>query len=192
MRVLPPRAPNGQYAWWLTGDTGARTLPAHSTCTHRKYRLTCAQYEVLVSRAAGACEVCGKEGHLTTKRANKGPWPGRLEIDHDHSLGAWAVRGLLCADCNRGIDRAENASALAQHNANAFYLTLLGAEVPASGPPEPAAGSVVLDYAFRRWIRLDDGWSPQHRYGWNRAALFTWPALLADSGPHNLTPYPLT
>lgn len=36
------------------------------------------------------------------------PRPGRpLNIDHDHALGWWAVRGLVCDRCNQVVRRVE-------------------------------------------------------------------------------------
>jgi hypothetical protein len=49
-------------------------------------------YEAQLAAQGGGCAICGYR-----------PKPGgrRLNIDHDHKTGA--VRGLLCARCNRGL-----------------------------------------------------------------------------------------
>lgn len=187
MQVEAPRLHNGQYAWWLVGDTGTRSMPAHDVCTHRKYRMTCAQYERLVDRAAGACELCADPGHLVTKRLNKGAWPGRLYLDHDHNLGVWAVRGLLCARCNSAIEEPENANLLAMYSAKAFYRSVLAERDAASLMwTEPDLGDAVLDYADRRWLRTTDGWIPRHKFSAPAKFALTWAEMVALSGPHNL------
>ncbi len=187
MQVKPPRLHNGQYAWWLIGDTGARTIPAHFNCSHRKYRLTCAQFEALLERSGGQCEACSKPGHHLSRWDQKGHLPRRLQIDHDHSLGIWAVRGLLCGRCNSTIDR-EPSNVLTTYDARAFYRTVLAEHgVGVEQLPEPPIGACVRDFAFRLWRRTDLGWEALHKYAWNRPTHLTWLDLLADSGPHNLT-----
>jgi hypothetical protein len=49
-------------------------------------------YEAVLAEQGGGCAICGR-------RAKAGG--RRLNIDHDHVTGA--VRGVLCASCNRGI-----------------------------------------------------------------------------------------
>ena len=51
----------------------------------KTYNISQAAYCLLVERANGLCEMCGKE-------------PNRLVVDHDHDTGA--VRGLICDRCN--------------------------------------------------------------------------------------------
>jgi hypothetical protein len=68
-------------------------------CTgHKRYLLTCDEYDALWARAGGACEACGfvpdcRERHLV--------------IDHDHKYGTSAVRGLICQWCNSALGRLE-------------------------------------------------------------------------------------
>lgn len=57
----------------------------------RRYGMTLDEYDALVLRAEGRCEVCG-DPHR------------KLHIDHCHETGR--VRGLLCPSCNRCVDRA--------------------------------------------------------------------------------------
>ena len=52
------------------------------------YGVTPEGYGRLKDRAGGTCEICGEQDPA-------------LHIDHDHSTGN--VRGLLCANCNRGL-----------------------------------------------------------------------------------------
>ena len=47
-------------------------------------------YEAQLARQTNGCAICGTP-----------PKVRRLNIDHDHLTGA--VRGLLCAKCNRGL-----------------------------------------------------------------------------------------
>ncbi|MEV6949934.1 endonuclease domain-containing protein [Streptomyces sp. NPDC051172] len=70
----------------------------HTSCySHAKYALTCGEYEVLLLHADGHCTLCTKQ-----------PRAGRpLNIDHDHALGQWAVRGLVCDRCNQILRRVE-------------------------------------------------------------------------------------
>lgn len=63
-------------------------------CQHATYRMTCADYDELEARADGHCEICGVECNS-------------LRIDHDHSIGLHAVRGLLCAKCNTLMGRVD-------------------------------------------------------------------------------------
>jgi hypothetical protein len=58
----------------------------------RKYGVTQADYDRMLSAQHGKCSVCRK----TQKRA--------FDVDHDHTTGE--VRGLLCTSCNRMIGHA--------------------------------------------------------------------------------------
>lgn len=66
--------------------------PAHPSCRHSFYKLTCEEFGELVRRAGDACELC-RIPRVDAPRA-------KLYIDHDHNIGIWAVRGLLCPSCN--------------------------------------------------------------------------------------------
>jgi hypothetical protein len=58
---------------------------------YKRYGLTKEQFELLVERAGGKCECCGKKFSK-----------GREEcIDHDHNTNC--VRGILCKECNTGL-----------------------------------------------------------------------------------------
>jgi hypothetical protein len=185
VQLIAQRMNNGQYAWWTVGDDGTRSLPAHTDCIHRRYRLTCTQYEALVWRSAGACEVCKRPA----SEEDNG-WrqvSGRLQIDHDHQLGLWAVRGLLCRRCNNTIDRPFMHPAYETYSANAYYRGLLAeAGVTAETPTEPPMDSVVLDYVLREWRRTSDGWVALHNHDRMFAYPPSWAELIYHSGPHNL------
>ena len=60
--------------------------------THRQYRMDCAEFDALRTRASNHCEACGIPAEETP--------PRMLCIDHDHAYGNSAVRGLLCHACN--------------------------------------------------------------------------------------------
>src|SRR2546423_2153002 len=70
-------------------------MAGHETCQHDVYRLSCRDYEGMLTRAAGKCELCGKA-------------QCKLVIDHDHDLGIAAVRGLVCRSCNTILGRVDN------------------------------------------------------------------------------------
>lgn len=57
----------------------------------RAYGITPEQYDFLILRAAGFCELCGAQGAKTDDR--------ELVVDHDHTSGL--VRGLICQACNK-------------------------------------------------------------------------------------------
>lgn len=59
----------------------------------KRYGLTQEEYEALLVRSGGCCEICGVPEVSAPK--------GRLHIDHCHSTGK--VRGLLCQRCNHGL-----------------------------------------------------------------------------------------
>lgn len=58
-----------------------------------KYGITVDTYELMAELQGHSCAICGEDG--------RDAWFGRLVVDHNHETGA--VRGLLCAKCNRGI-----------------------------------------------------------------------------------------
>lgn len=64
----------------------------HGSHQHLRYRMDCAEFDRLIERAKDRCEICGVSGPESAHR--------RLFIDHNASLGKWAVRGLLCGTCN--------------------------------------------------------------------------------------------
>lgn len=82
-------------------------------CQHSMYMLTCEEFDRLRSAARGVCARCG--------RSDK-----PLVVDHDHAVGDWAVRGMICHKCNSImalVDRgARPATGVTVHYlANAWY-----------------------------------------------------------------------
>jgi hypothetical protein len=70
--------------------------PATSRCSnHRYYRLTCEDYDALLERANNKCQICEIRAEYTRHHF--------LHIDHDHTIGRWGVRGLLCVQCNTSL-----------------------------------------------------------------------------------------
>lgn len=88
----------------------ADKLPAQRR--FNEYRLTEAQFGVMLGKQEGLCAVCTEplgRGHKT-------------HVDHDHATGK--TRGLLCHRCNRGIGQfRDNAGLL---TTAAAYLTFHG------------------------------------------------------------------
>lgn len=175
------------FQWWLADADdaprcgGPASRIGHENCRHREYRLTCLQYDRLLTRAAGRCEICAKPDHENCF--------GKLFIDHVTKLGKWAVRGLLCRTCNGNLHYPSRwRPEIDAYHANAFYLTLAAeAGVYDLSPPEPPVWTVLSDHAHRPWRREPEGWWPHHP----RAELIaprSWASLLYLTGAHNLRP----
>jgi len=58
-----------------------------------RFGLSIESYSELLHSQGGVCAICGA--------AEPGKRTAYFQVDHDHRTGA--VRGLLCASCNRGI-----------------------------------------------------------------------------------------
>lgn len=154
------------------------TLPAHETCRHKAYALTCKQYEALIARCGNRCEICRQPGGDTPRT--------KLHIDHDCRLGMWAVRGLLCAYCNSHPYVPEVAGRLPAYVARSWYLNALAAAgVGPEVPPEPPLRSRVFNQDEWIWKRYAAGWIRDTSH--HRARLpKTWTRLVYLYGPHNL------
>ena len=59
--------------------------------TQKRYGITLAEYDILLTEQEGACAICG----------TMDPRASRFHIDHNHETGE--IRGLLCGPCNQGI-----------------------------------------------------------------------------------------
>lgn len=110
--------------------------PAPACTTHKKYLLTCEDYDELVDRAEGCCEICLIAPEETVA--------GLLHIDHDHARGWGAVRGMLCGPCNNrlGRDWAKHSKKAADYLARPLFR-----EHPTTPAPEvthaPRLGSTT-------------------------------------------------
>lgn len=62
-----------------------------------RFGLTPAQYQEMLNAQGGVCAICENTERSTSKTGRI----KRLAVDHDHATGA--IRGLLCANCNKGI-----------------------------------------------------------------------------------------
>ncbi|MDR3081349.1 MAG: hypothetical protein LBV60_10575 [Streptomyces sp.] len=129
-------------------------MPEHPSCYHLGYSLSCVEYDDLRRLAKGCCKICKAETET-------------LLIDHDHTLGNWAVRGLVCHGCNqhlKAVDsgRRKKSAAVSRYLANAWHRRQATSIDKASRvrPKQacPACGRVTSVYAngrlHRHWSRL--------------------------------------
>jgi hypothetical protein len=153
----------------------------HASCTrHRKYALDCDQFDGLLERSKGRCELCGLEGSASA-------W-GLLHIDHEHQVGRWAVRGLLCDGCNVRLQRGRrlpDTPPLRRYLANAWYrLELERLGIGGEIPEEPSLGSIVRT-GSRSWIRVDTEidkcWGSRH--GKVHCTIRSWREIWYEQGP---------
>ena len=66
------------------------------------YGLTAEQFEQMLETQGGVCAICGTD---EWDRSGRGP-----NVDHDHATGA--VRALLCTNCNHGLGKFRDDTAL--------------------------------------------------------------------------------
>jgi hypothetical protein len=146
----------------------------HETHRHRRYSLTCAQFDGLLAACACRCQTCGVPSPETSV--------GKLFIDHDGRIGMWAVRGLLCPRCNSQVryDLPVPDWAWA-YVADPWYLRMLRAAGLSAEMPEPTSG-LVRDFEGQLWRRVEDGWT---KGGWLRNP-WPWSDVLRRFGPHHL------
>lgn len=93
---------------------GRAYLDPHERCAHRRYWVTCAEYDDLIANQGSACKLCGRADVP-------------LILDHDHAAGRWAVRGAVCQRCNihmRQVDagRREADAATLAYIEGAWHL----------------------------------------------------------------------
>lgn len=74
------------------GDGIAYTSDTHDLA--RRYGITEAEYDKLLSDQEGCCAICHRHASALGEP---------LAVDHDHRNGR--VRGLLCTDCNLGLGK---------------------------------------------------------------------------------------
>jgi len=156
---------------------------------HWTYRLTCEHFNDLLIRSGNKCGVCGTPGYA---------WRC-LHIDHDHSVGQWAVRGLLCEPHNHlvRIDRLAPGSPQVQaYLQNPWWKQALeAAGLRTEVPAEPENGSFVL-IADVLWMRIDEdrpggmNWHQPNPRSPRQASCATWSRLWYDYGPLNISTDP--
>jgi hypothetical protein len=86
-----------------------RGVHQRPTCGHKVYHLTCEELGAIERDAQERCAICGDE-----------PAAG-LELDHDHAVGARAIRGMVCPPCN-GLLRSVDTGKAAPDQRVAGYL----------------------------------------------------------------------
>lgn len=110
-----PKHPTGLHSWCKTccsEQRRERYRREHAEINLKsragRFGISIAHLEALIAEHDGRCAICS------------GPCPSgrRLAVDHNHATGQ--VRGLLCANCNRGIGLLKDSALLAQ--AAADYL----------------------------------------------------------------------
>lgn len=105
----------------------------------KKFGLTVEQYEQMLANQGGCCAICGRSPDQVEHLARDGRKAKVLAVDHDHATGT--VRGLLCAQCNKGLGNLQDDPDVVLM---AFHYLKLG------GPPVtygdvPAALEQLLD-----------------------------------------------
>jgi hypothetical protein len=153
----------------------------HENCRHNEYALSCHYYNILLRRANGMCEICLLPG-LHNVRHNK------LYIDHDYKHGNWAVRGLLCSECNTKLGRFWREDFRDQdYLEKPFYLQVLKECDSPLYLDEPPVGSKVLDFYGGAWIRHKASWRrPGTGFRPKERIVSDWARLHRENGPHVL------
>ena len=128
----------------------------HPSCYHVGYGLSCAEYDQLLAESRGCCMLCKRPSVLPR------------QIDHDHELGSWAVRGIVCGSCNQCLKWVDcgvkTATAdIARYLANAWHLRQPGSAAKrARVRDRTECGECGLDVA----VRSDGGpWRHWSRHG---------------------------
>ncbi len=144
---------------------------------HLAYNLRCEDYAHLLDRSGNCCEICGLPAH-------RNDWQ-KLFIDHDARVGKWAVRGLLCSDCNMNMRRMpEGDWRLQRFIDRPWYLAALDCRgVDLAAFPEPPRRSLVCNVVGKHWLRTTGGWLHVDRYRDVVSIPITWKRLLYDVGP---------
>jgi hypothetical protein len=74
------------------------------------YKMTVADYDAMLRDQGGACAICRRPE--TAKQIGRTQF---LSVDHDHETGA--VRGLLCAHCNKALGHFRDSPGLLRYAA---------------------------------------------------------------------------
>jgi hypothetical protein len=149
----------------------------HATCVHETYGMTCPEFDRLYADAQGRCQICGAPADETPQKM--------LHIDHDASVGRWAVRGLLCSACNTSIGRSESARSrqtTIDYLSSPWYARCLRSLELPDFLPEPPLGSSVETRQGKVWTRSEAGWERRTAAG---ASMSTkdWQELHYQHGP---------
>jgi hypothetical protein len=137
----------------------------------------------LIERSGGCCEICGAQSRPEIKGCC-------LAIDHEHFVGQWAVRGLLCYVCNtalRSNRRIPPDPRIQQYIASAWYVQKL-AESGLSDeiPPEPGLGSSVTT-SGRSYMRYRlEGEQDWICLAASQTTFRSWRQLWREHGPFRL------
>ena len=165
-------------------EAAVRAWPTHERCTvHRRYKLSCEQYEELLDRSGNICEMCRRP-------LARGP---RNHLAIDHCGPMWAVRGLLCNGCNAGLgDDNYTYRNAKEYLANAWWERRCAAiGVPLTLRPEPPIGSAIRNQFGVVWVHLSENeWYGSTRDVYGNSWKY-WSALFDLYGPHNLVSYNL-
>lgn len=102
----------------LAGSRTCRTCARENASIQviKKYGLTVEQYDELYQQQNGQCAICNIELISLTKK--------EVQIDHDHSCCDYdgscgqCIRGILCGECNRGLERFKDDATLLRQAAN--------------------------------------------------------------------------
>lgn len=153
------------------------TLPDHSTHRHKWYGLSCERYEGLLAECGQRCQTCGCPSEESART-------GKLAIDHDHQVGNWAVRGLLCTRCNATLRQDRDVPEWArEYIADPWYIRMLNELGLPVDPQEPEGK--VRDPIGNVWRCTPLGWTDGRR----TRQYHSWGELLRRFGPHNLSAF---
>lgn len=108
----------------------------HKCPSHTLYGLSCDEFEGMVDAAGGSCQRCHRSG-------------AQLVIDHDHSGGKGAVRGLICHRCNSRLGQVDRGWS----KPNDLDAAYLAAPWHATQEHRPL---LMSDMAPLRTVRIDD------------------------------------
>jgi hypothetical protein len=152
--------------------------PPKSPCSHRVYQMDCAEYDRLLAHAEGRCQIC-RAVPQDTKH-------GFLVVDHDATVGQWAVRGLLCTPCNTNITVSPSFSPeFDAYMSDPWWRRSLAEQglSPEIKPEPPVGTEVTVMPNRRRWRREGEKW--RHMAGY-RSADLRWGELNRRFGPHRI------
>jgi hypothetical protein len=150
--------------------------PKTSPCGHKIYGLSCPDYDRLVTHAHGTCQICGASPGQTGH--------GFLVIDHDNAIGQWAVRGILCQDCNSSLPMGSTPAWATDYLLDPWWKKEFERLGVASDPaPEPPQGSTVTAHGLN-FRRGQDGWAHVAAFAGTPR---TWGELNRRYAPHRIT-----